>query len=241
MDEVDIDLIDDGAQGKLPWIIFNFIFKNIAHHTTRPRTSGARGVRASPPDVALWSDDDGDDDVPLRPLTRQQARQAYNAKDDTPSDSSDPQSPPSRRLKRRRNNPPSETDSSHDEDKDNSQTPPPRKPKRRRNKSVTPSESSPNENPEAVIQSRQHRRDFPTPVSHRAPDDADEEAAILRRQTEAAERAFEEEMRQFQKGNEIEQLYKKQVEIDKKKKKLRSEAEAQKRRIAKLRREMSNT
>jgi len=77
-------------------------------------------------------------------------------------------------------------------------------------------------------------------VSRQASDDPDDEAAILKRQTAAAERAFEEEMRQFQKETEIEQLCKKQVEIDKKKK-LRAEAAAQKRRIAKLRREMSYT
>jgi len=88
------------------------------------------------------------------------------------------------------------------------------------------------------MSSKRRRRDFPTPVSH--PDDADDEVAVLQRQTQAAEKALEEDMRQLHKDKEIEQMYKKRVEVEKKKKKLQADREAQKKRIRKLREEMDS-
>jgi hypothetical protein len=57
-------LIDDGAQGKRPWIVFNFMFQNTAYKTIPRQNSGAR-IRASPSEISPWADED----IPSRPLS----------------------------------------------------------------------------------------------------------------------------------------------------------------------------
>jgi hypothetical protein len=141
-----------------------------------------------------------------------------------PSKSSDEsqEDPSRRRNKRPRRKSPSKSDSSEDENA--SQT--------------LPSELSPNEFQEDEILSEPHGKDFPTPVSHQTPDDADDEETIIKvsvqhftptsylihyfqRQTDEAQRVYEEEKRQFQKGRAVERFLVRRLQIDKKQKALR--------------------
>ena len=114
--------------------------------------------------------------MPLRNLKR---RKAFNAPSGPDSSSyvDDAQAPPPRTPKRNRQK--SATPELDDEHPDAAQTPPSRKPKRLRKKSPSPSSnSSLDEHQED--KATKSRRDFPTPVSHQAPDDSDDEAAVLR-------------------------------------------------------------
>jgi hypothetical protein len=54
-------MIDD--RGKPPWIIFNFLFKNVAYENVHPKASAAG--RVPPSKLSLGSDDD----APSGPLS----------------------------------------------------------------------------------------------------------------------------------------------------------------------------
>ena len=63
-DEINLDMVD--GEREPPWIIFNFIFKNIAHRNSLPKASAARGMRPPPSDVSAGRDDDG---IPSKPFS----------------------------------------------------------------------------------------------------------------------------------------------------------------------------
>ncbi|KIM87413.1 hypothetical protein PILCRDRAFT_275980 [Piloderma croceum F 1598] len=65
-DVITLDIIDDEREGKPPWTVFHFTFKNIGLKKARPAASAARGMRAPPSDVSACRDNYG---IPSKPLS----------------------------------------------------------------------------------------------------------------------------------------------------------------------------